>query len=385
MKKIAVITGTRAEYGLLRPLILKLKEDEAFQCSVIVTGAHLSPEFGLTYKEVEKDFSIDEKVEVLMSSDSAVGISKSVGMTIMSFSEVYERCKPDLVVVLGDRYEIFGAVAAATVAKIPVCHLHGGETTEGAFDEAFRHCITKMSYLHFTSTEAYRKRVIQLGENPDRVFNVGAIGIDNIVKLQLLSKEELEESIDFQLDKPYGLVTFHPVTLENSTSEQQVKELFKAMDEMKDMKFIITKANADSDGRVINELIDKYTNENKDKVVSFTSMGLLRYLSAMKYCTLVIGNSSSGILEAPSFKVPTINIGDRQKGRIEAPSVINCEPVAKPIVEAINTGRSEEFLNSIKTMESPYGDGNAANKIYEIVKDTLKKDTISLKKKFYDL
>lgn len=385
MNKLAIITGTRAEYGLLKPLISKLKNCNEFDVKVIATGTHLSPEFGYTYKEIEKDnIHIDEKVEILMSSDSSIGVSKSLGLAIISFSEVFDRMKPDAVIVLGDRYEIYGVTTAASISKIPVIHLHGGETTEGAFDEAFRHCITKMSYLHFTSTEEYRKRVIQLGENPSRVFNVGAIGIENIVSIDLLSKAELENSIEFILDKPFGIVTFHPVTLESGTAEKQFRELLNALDKVQDMKFIITKANADSDGRIINKMIDDYTEKNKERVISFTSMGQLRYLSAIEHCSVVIGNSSSGILEVPSFKKPTVNIGDRQKGRLQAPSIINCEPIENKILESIEKARSKEFVSSLKNIINPYGDGNTSNKIIEEIKNFFNK-SLDLKKPFYDI
>lgn len=385
MKKVCIVTSTRAEYGLLRPLMLKFKNSNKYTLQIIATGMHLSPEFGNTYKEIEKDgFEITEKIEILLSSDSAVGVSKSMGLATISFAEAFSRLKPDLVIVLGDRYEIFAVASAAVVAQIPIAHLHGGETTEGAFDEAFRHSITKMSYLHFTSTETYRNRVIQLGEAPDRVFNVGALGVENILSLDLLDKEELEKSIDFKLDKPFGLVTFHPVTLENSTSKEQFKELLSAMDKRKDMKFILTKANSDNDGRIINKMIDEYESENKDRIKAFTSMGLIRYLSAMKYCACVVGNSSSGIIEAPTFNKPTINIGDRQKGRIQAESIINCIPKEKDILDALNTALDHKFIASLENMKNPYGMGDTSNRIYNYI-DEVMEGKINLKKKFYDL
>lgn len=385
-KNICIITGTRAEYGLLCPLIKKINEDEQLNLQLVVTGMHLSPEFGLTYKQIEEDgYKIDEKVEILLSSDTSIGISKSMGLAMISFSEVFDRLKPDMVIVLGDRYEIFSAVSVANISRMPVCHLHGGETTEGAFDENLRHSITKMSYLHFTSTEEYRKRVIQLGESPDRVFNVGAIGIENIKKMNLLSKEELERSIDFKLDKKYAIVTFHPVTLENNTAKNQFKELLLALDSIKDLKVIFTKANSDTDGRIINNMIDEFVLTDKERFISFTSMGSLRYLSAIKYSNVVIGNSSSGIVEVPSFNKPTINIGDRQKGRIQAKSIINCDPVKQEIEKAIEKALSKEFLENIKDIKNPYGDGNVSNKIMEKIKYFLENDKINLKKKFYDL
>lgn len=385
MKKICVITGTRAEYGLLKPLMEKIYNDDDLQLQLVVTGMHLSPEFGLTYKEIEKDgFNIDDKIEILLSSDTPVSISKSMGLAMISFSESFNRLKPDLVVVLGDRYELFAAVSAAIVAKIPVAHLHGGETTEGAFDEAFRHSITKMSYLHFTSTEKYRKRVIQLGEDPKRVFNVGAIGVENIKNLPLLSKEELEKQIDFFINDKTILVTFHPVTLENQTSAQQFAELLHALDELNDLRIIFTKANSDTDGRVINQMIDDYVAKNKGRAKAFVSLGQLRYLSAMKYVAAVVGNSSSGILEAPSIPVATVNIGDRQKGRIKAESVIDCETKSEEIVKAIRIALSDDFQEKVKTVKSPYGDGNVSDKIIKHIKSFLNKP-LDLKKTFYDI
>lgn len=382
-KRVGIITGTRAEYGLLKPLIDLVKKD--YDMKLIVTGMHLSPEFGLTYKLIEEDgIKIDEKVEILLSSDTSIGTSKSMGLAMISFSEVYERLDLDCIIVLGDRYEIFAAVIAATMAQVPVVHLHGGETTEGAYDEAIRHSITKMSHLHFTSTDEYRNRVIQLGENPSTVFNSGAIGIDNIMNLKLLTKEKLEESINFKLEKPFGLVTFHPVTLETNNSEEQVKNLLKALDRFKDMKFIITKANSDNDGRIINKLLEEYEKENSDRIILFTSMGQLRYLSAMKYCSMVIGNSSSGIIEAPSFKVPTINIGDRQRGRIQAESTINCEPTEKAITNAIKIAKERYDCNFYRHLKNPYGDGIAANRIFDEFNKFISKP-INIKKKFYDL
>ena len=385
-KNICIITGTRAEYGLLCPLIKKINEDDKLNLQLVVTGMHLSPEFGFTYKQIEEDgYKIDEKVEILLSSDTSIGISKSMGLAMISFSEVFDRLKPDMIVVLGDRYEIFSAVSVASISRIPVCHLCGGEVTEGVIDEFIRHSITKMSYLHFTSVEEYRKRVIQLGESPDRVFNFGDIGIENIKKMNLLSKEELERSINFKLDKKYAIVTFHPVTLEQNTAKNQFKELLLALDKIKDLKVIFTKANSDTDGRIINNMIDEFVLTDKERFISFTSMGSLRYLSAIKYSDVVIGNSSSGIVEVPSFNKPTVNIGDRQKGRIQAKSIINCEPIKQEIEKAIEKALSKEFLANIKDVKNPYGDGNVSDKVIEKIKYFLENDNINLKKKFYDL
>lgn len=386
MKKICVVTGTRAEYGLLRPLIKMINEDSAFELQLVVTGMHLSPEFGLTFKEIEKDgFNIDEKIEVLLSSDTAIGISKSMGLTLISLSECFNRLEPDMVIILGDRYEIFSAASAAMISRIPIAHLYGGEATEGLIDEAIRHSITKMSYLHFTSTAEYRRRVIQLGEHPSRVFNVGAIGIENINTLKLLSKEDLEESIGFKYGKRTAIVTFHPVTLEKHTSEVQFRSLICALDRIQDLSIIFTKANSDTDGRIINKIIDDYVFENKHKSVAFASMGQLKYLSAMKYVDIVIGNSSSGIVESPSFKVPTVNIGDRQKGRIQAKSIINCSPEEEEILCAINTALSNEFKKSIENLINPYGNGNVSTRIIEIIKAAFNSGLIDIKKPFYNL
>lgn len=383
--KVCFVTGTRAEYGLLSPLIKKIQTDTNLELQVIATGAHLSPEFGNTYTFIENDgIKIDERIEILLSSDSTVGISKSMGLGLISLSEAYQRLNPDVIVLLGDRYETFIAAAAASVAKIPVAHLHGGETTEGAFDEAFRHSITKMSHVHFTSTEEYRKRVIQLGEQPDTVHSVGAIGIDNIKQLTLMTKEELEKSLNFKFKGSLILVTFHPVTLEKGTAKVQFENLLAALDTLRNTSIIFTKANADNDGRVINQLIDDYVETNSEKAIAYTSMGQVRYLSAMQYASMVVGNSSSGIIEAPSFHVPTINIGDRQKGRIQAESVINCEPEASSIEEAISTALTSEFRQRIEMMKNPYGEGKTSLKILGLLKEYLDSEH-SLKKSFYDL
>ena len=385
MKKICVVTGTRAEYGLLTPLINKIHDDSDLVLQLLVTGMHMSPEFGMTVNSIENDgYEIAERIEILLSSDSPVGISKSMGLALISFSETFERLRPDMVVVLGDRSEIFAVAAAASVARIPIAHLHGGETTEGAVDEAFRHSITKLSWLHFTSTEDYRKRVIQLGENPERVFNVGAIGIENIVKSPLMTKNELEQSLNVELKNPLLLVTFHPVTLENKTSSTQFQELLDALDQYTEGTIIFTKANSDTDGRVINHMIDEYVKTHENNCLAYTSMGQKRYLSAMKIADAVVGNSSSGIIEAPSFNIPTVNIGDRQKGRIQAVSVINCEPNRIDIEKSLSEALSLSFQSKIQGFKNPYGEGNVSSKILKEIKNELMKD-ISLKKKFYDI
>ncbi len=382
-RKVCVVTGTRAEYGLLYWLMKEIEADDSLDLQVIVTGMHLSPEFGLTYKEVEKEFKIDKKIEMLLSSDTPVGISKSMGLAQISFAESYEELKPDIVVVLGDRYEIFSAAAAAMIARIPIAHIHGGEATEGLIDESIRHSITKMSHLHFTAAEDYRKRVIQLGEDPKRVFNVGGMGIENIKRLKLLNREEFEKSINFKFNKKNILVTFHPVTLENSTSKEQFQELLEVLDSLEETSIIFTKANSDTDGRVINQMIDDYVSKNSNRAAAFASLGQLRYLSALQFMDAVVGNSSSGLIEAPSFKIGTINIGDRQKGRIKAESVIDCAPNRKEIREAFEKLYSAEFQGRLKNVSNPYGDGMVSRKIVEI----LKKMNLSniLKKSFYDI
>lgn len=384
MKKISILTATRAEYGLLKPIIKKLMKVSDFDVRVVVTGAHLSPEFGLTYKEIEQDgINIDEKIEILLSGDTPSAISKSMGLAMINFADYFSKLNPDILIVLGDRYETLAVCCAAMNQRIPIAHLYGGEITEGAIDESIRHAITKLSYLHFTSTEEYRSRVIQLGEQPNRVFCVGAIGIENILKEKLMSKDELEVSIDFKLDKPYGMITFHPVTLEENNSAKQFEALLNICKKHKDMKFIFSKANADANGRIINQIIDRFVNDN-DNAVVFTSLGMVRYLSAIKYSAMVIGNSSSGLVEAPSFGVPTINIGDRQKGRLQSKSVINCEPISEEIEEAITLALTEESKNKARNTVNPYGNGNTSVKIVDVITDFLFNDKIDLKKKFYD-
>lgn len=366
MRKICVITGSRAEYGLLSGLMKAIKEDESLELQVIATNMHLSPEFGLTYKEIERDgFFINKKVEMLLSSDTANATTKSVGLATIGFADAYEDLKPDMIVVLGDRYEILAAVSAALFYKIPVAHLHGGEITEGAYDDCIRHAITKMSHLHFTSTEEYRQRVIQLGEDPKRVFNVGAPGIENIKKVPLMDKKELELTLDgFTFNDKTILITYHPVTLENSTAEEQIQNLLSALDEYPDIKIIFTLPNSDTDGRVIIRLINEYVSKHQEKATAYPSLGLRRYLSALQFVKAVVGNSSSGIIEVPSFGIPTLNIGDRQKGRIAADSVINCGTSKKDILKGL-----DKVLNSGHTeIHNPYEGKNTTSDILHVLK-----------------
>ena len=380
-KKICVVTGSRAEYGLLYPLIKKIQQVKEFDLQIIATGMHLSPEFGLTYKEIEEDgFEISEKVEILLSADTPTSVNKSIGLGLIGFTDSLKRLSPDFVVLLGDRFESFSAAIAAFIMRIPIIHLHGGELTQGLIDEGIRHSITKLSYLHFVSTEVYRKRVIQLGESPERVFNVGALGLDNIKNLKLLEKDELERVLNYRLDKKTILLTFHPVTLENNTSEKNFREILKALDQLKNYNIIFTKPNADTEGRIIAKLIDNYVLENPKRAIEFTSLGKLKYLSLMKYVDMIMGNSSSGIIEAPSFKKPTINIGDRQKGRVKAESIIDCEVNKESIIRAVKKAEQMDLSN----IENPYGDGNASVRIIEILKKQVRKG-INLKKEFYDI
>ncbi|HET8887035.1 MAG TPA: UDP-N-acetylglucosamine 2-epimerase [Salinimicrobium sp.] len=384
MRKICVVTGTRAEFGLMSWLIKFLQDDPQVELQLIVTGMHLSPEFGLTYKEIEKTgFFINKKVEMLLSSDSDVGISKSMGLAQIGFADAFDELKPEIIVLLGDRFEIFSAASAAMIARIPIAHIHGGEVTEGVIDESIRHSITKMSHLHFTATEAYRNRVIQLGESPKKVFNVGSPGLDNLAYLDLLDRNDFEESIRFKLNKRNLLITYHPVTLETHTSEEQFNSLLKAIDDLEDTNFIFTMPNSDMDGRIIMKQIQDYVSKNKHRACAFESMGQKRYLSALRHVDVVLGNSSSGLAEAPSFKVATVNIGDRQKGRIRAESVIDCQPESEEIKQAIQTALSDEFRNKLKSVKNPYGEGGASQKIVEILKKIDLKNI--LKKKFYDL
>lgn len=384
-KTICILTATRAEYGLLRPIMEKLSAEPAVDLRIAVTGAHLSADFGLTYQEIEQDgFSIDEKIAILSDQDTPVAVSKAMGQAISGFADYFQRRRPDLLVLLGDRYETLAVAIAAANMNIPIAHLYGGETTEGAVDEAFRHAITKLSYLHFTSTESYRRRVIQLGESPDRVYAVGATGVENILHTALLTKEALEASIGRPLARPFALVTFHPVTLEEGQAEKQTQALLEACRAVEHMDFIFTKANADAGGRAINALIDAYVAENPNGA-AYSALGITRYLSALKYCTMVIGNSSSGLIEAPSFGVPTVNIGDRQRGRLQSTSVINCEPTREAILEAMTLAQTEAFIQQARATVNPYGDGNASSKIVSALLEWLSGDLIDLKKTFYDL
>lgn len=387
-QKIAVVTGARADYWILRPLLSEIKNDPDLELQLVVTGSHLLKEFGKTKNEIQRDgFKIDAEINILTSSIIDGGITSSsvsiaMGNALTHAPQAWERLDPAIMIVLGDRYEVLALTASAHVSNIPIAHIHGGELTEGVFDDSFRHAITKMSNLHFAATEEYRKRVIQLGESPDRVYNVGALALDSIKKLELLSKEELETDLKFTFNQHNLLVTFHPVTLEND-SEMQFQILLNVLDRLKETNIVFTKANADPGGNVINKMIDEYVSRNTRKSVAFASMGHLKYFSTMKYVDAVVGNSSSGIIEAPSFKIGTINVGDRQKGRIKAESIIDCVPSSEGMEKAFEKLYSKDFQTKIKHVSNPYDGKNTAEKILSILKSHM--NNIELKKEFYDI
>ena len=370
MRKVCVVTGTRAEYGLLRWVMEGIRDSELLELQLVVTGAHLSPEFGLTYRDIEADgFTIDAKVEMLLSSDTAVGVSKSMGLAVAGLAEAFETLQPDIALLLGDRYEMWAAGAAAMVSRIPIAHIHGGESTEGAIDEAIRHGLTKMAHLHFVAAPEFAQRVIQLGESPDRVFTVGAVGLDNIDRLPLLTQDELQSSIGVELGKRNLLVTFHPVTLEAGTAISQMKSLITALDAFPDVNTFITMPNADTEGRGITALINEYVAATP-RASCFTSLGSMRYLSLMQYVDGVVGNSSSGLIEAPSMQKPTVNIGSRQRGRLRSSSVIDCKLVTESIIEAISKLYSSEVQQALRDSFNPYGEPGASKALVNILEIT---------------
>ena len=378
-----MVTGTRAEYGLLRWVMDGIRSSPKLELQLAVTGMHLSPEFGLTWREIEADgFRIDAKVEMLMSSDTPVGIAKSTGVGIMGFADAFARLAPDLLLVLGDRFEILSAATAATLARIPIAHAHGGETSEGAVDESIRHSITKMSHVHFTAASEYRNRVIQLGERPDRTFNVGGFGIDNIHRLPMLDRQALEAATGIQFLERNLMVTFHPATLENATAGAQMQELLAALADLRDTAIVFTLPNADTDGReligMINEFVGRHGHAH-----AFTSLGQLRYLSCLRLVDGMVGNSSSGLIEMPSFRKGTVNIGDRQRGRLKASCVIDCVPERHAIAAAISRLYEPTFQSSLATVRNPYGEGGAAAQVVRVLEE-LELDGI-LKKHFHDL
>lgn len=378
MRKVAVFTGTRAEYGLLYWLLKDLQQDSEIELQLLVSAMHLSPEFGMTYQQIEADgFTITEKVEMLLSSDSAVGTAKSIGLGVLGFADALERMKPDVLVVLGDRFEALAVTQAAMILRIPIAHIHGGEITEGAYDDAIRHAITKLSLLHFTSTEAHRNRVIQLGEHPSRVFNVGAVGLDHLQRSKMFSLAELSASLNFKLEQPYFLVTYHPVTLASEPAKASFENLLKALDAFPQHQIILTYPNADDGGREIIPLLEAYAKQQPSRVIAIPSLGQKRYLSAVKHAAAVVGNSSSGIIEVPSFKVPTVNIGERQRGRLAAESVFSCPSNTAAIIETLQLG----LKNDLTQVMNPYGKGKAS----EAILKQLKAADLSVVKTFYDL
>lgn len=384
-KKVAVLTATRAEYGLLSRTIKKLKQKPELDVALIVTGMHLSPAFGLTYREIEADgIPIDKKIEILLGSDTNVAVSKTMGLAMISFAEYFDESRPDALIVLGDRYETLAVCSAAMIAQIPIFHLCGGEATEGLIDEAVRHSITKMAFLHFTTTEIYRQRVIQLGEDPQRVYNVGSMGVENVLQEKLMDRTSLENSLAFSLAEPYVLVTFHPVTLEMDEAKRQCEALLEVFTERTDLRFIITKANADAGGQMINMMMENYVREHPRQAAIYDSLGSRRYLSAVKYSYAVMGNSSSGIIEVPSFHVPTINIGNRQKGRVQAESIINCGTGKEEILAAFRYMETDAYRKKLKESVNPYEKEGTSSKIADEVCRVLEKP-IDLRKRFYDL
>lgn len=378
--KISVITATRAEYGILKPLITKLNNDRDIELQLIVTGTHLSKKYGNTQQEIIEDgLPIYRKIDILEEGNTALDVSKTMANAIEKFAKYFLKEKPECVVLLGDRTELMGIACAALNVGIPIAHLHGGELTEGAIDDCIRHAITKMSYIHFVSTDVYRKRIIQMGEEPDRVYNVGALGVENILNTDFLREDELKENLEIPKRMEYIVVTFHPVTMEQGCEMEQVNELISAMKERNQYFYIITKANSDVGGELVNEMFEKFAKENSN-VKLVASLGMKRYLSAVKYSKFVLGNSSSGIIEAPSLGTPTVNIGNRQKGRLMAGSIINCYPKKDSIINAIDMAKKMEHIPSYA-----YGDGNTSGKIVDILKSKLAMGNINTKKKFYDI
>lgn len=384
MKKVCVVTGTRAEYGLLRWVLQGINDSPHLELQLVATGMHLSPEFGLTYREIEADgFHITRRVDMLLSGDTPAATAKSTGLGTIGLAGVFEDFRPDVVLLLGDRFEILAAASAALLSGIPIGHLHGGETTEGAYDESIRHAVTKMSHLHFVAAEPYRRRVIQLGEDPSRVFLVGGLGLDNLRRLQLLERTALEAALDFPLGPRNLLVTFHPATLERESPGTQMAEVLSALENLPDFHIIFTMPNADAGGRGIMEMIRDFVAKHPGCARAFSSLGTLRYLSCLRHCDVVLGNSSSGVIEAPSLGKPTVNIGDRQRGRLRADSVIDCPPRREAIAQALRRASSPEFIAAAATVKNPYDAGDASESVVRILEQT---DLRSLStKQFFDL
>ena len=383
-RRICVVTGSRAEYGLLQGLIKEIQDSKDLELQLVVAGMHLSPEFGLTYREIEKDgFEISRTIDMQLTSDTSMGIAKSLGLGTIGFGEAFHALKPEILVLLGDRFELLAAASAALVALIPIAHIHGGELTEGAYDDAIRHSITKMSHLHFTAHEGYSSRVIQLGEQPSKVFCVGALGIDNIVTLPRLRKDEVEKFLGLSLEGKSLLVTWHPETLNPEITCEDFQNLLDVLRTYEDVRVVFTKSNADNEGRRINHMIDEFVSTCSKNVVAHTSLGRVRYLSTLKFVSGVVGNSSSGIIEAPSVQTGTVNIGGRQLGRLRAASVIDCQSDVTSIKKAIDTLFSSEFQSSLTNLSNPYGKGGVARKIVNVLKTCCLKGIV--RKEFFDV
>lgn len=384
MRTICVFTGTRAEYGLLRSLMRAIGDDPELRLQIIASGMHLSPEFGMTVTEIEADgFAIDERVEMLLSGDTPLAVAKSLGVGVLGYAEALHRLRPDVVVVLGDRFEALGLAQAAMLLRVPIAHIHGGEKTEGMIDEAVRHSITKMAHLHFVAADEFRQRVIQLGEEPARVFTVGAPGLDAIEALELLDRHQLEEELGFELRRPTLLVTYHPATLTPTATAPALDALFVALEQLPEARVVFTKSNADAHGRMIDRAVDIYVAEHPEQAIAFRSLGHTRYLSMVRQADAVVGNSSSGLIEAPALHTPTVNMGDRQQGRLRAPSVIDCGETPEEILAAIRKAVSDDFRQLAATSGSPYGDGSAVPRIKDVLA-TYPLDGILLKR-FHDL
>ncbi len=383
-RKIAVVTGSRAEYGLLYLIMKEIQNDPDLELQVIVTGMHLSPEFGLTYRFIEEDgFEIAAKIEMLLSSDTAAGIAKSMGLCLISTTDTLHKLNPDVLVLLGDRFETLAVTQAALVQRIPVAHVHGGELSEGAMDDAIRHAITKMSHLHFVAAESYRKRVIQLGENPTTVFNFGAPGLEHMSKMQLHSREKMEAVLQRKLTRKTFLITYHPATLAMATTVSALQNLFASLDEFPDAQVIFTKANADEAGRIINQKIDEYAALHPERVSAYTSLGNLNYLSLMQYADVLIGNSSSAIIEAPFFRKASVNIGSRQNKRLHADTIINCAEDTASITQAITKALSADFQASLPDAKLLYTKDDTASKVKNMLKAVNLEKLIV--KQFYDM
>ena len=383
-RRVAVVTGTRAEYGLLQGLMKEIQADSDLTLQVVVTGMHLAPEFGLTWRDIERDgFTIDRTVDMLLSADTPLGTAKSMGLGTIGLSDALSSLNPDILILLGDRFEMLSAASAAMVLNIPIAHIHGGEATLGAMDEAIRHSITKMSHLHFTAAEPYLRRVIQLGEDPSRVFNVGALGVENIRRIEPMGRRELEADLGMDLGPESILVTFHPATLEPGQAESQFNALLNALGERPGIRILFTAANADAEGRKINAMIETYVAQNKERCVFVHSLGQKRYLSALNCIGAMVGNSSSGLVEAPSFGLPTINIGRRQEGRVRAATVIDVPPEKAAILKSLDTALSKEFRESVQNAANPYEGRDTARRIKDVIK-AVNLDAIRLKS-FYDL